>query len=42
MPSVFALFAFVLLVVGGYGYINQPAQEPPWNQVIPGFAFSPY
>lgn len=42
MPSVFALFAFVLLVVGGYGYINQPAQEPAWNQVIPGFAFSPY
>ncbi|WP_394672948.1 glycosyltransferase [Limnobacter sp.] len=42
MPSVFALFAFVLLVVGGYGYINQPEQVPPWNQVIPGFAFSPY
>ena len=42
MPSVFALFAFVLLVVGGYGYVNQPEQVPPWNQVIPGFAFSPY
>lgn len=42
MPSVFALFAFVLLIVGGYGYINQPVQEPPWPQVIPGFAFSPY
>lgn len=42
MPSVFAMFAFVLLVVGGYGYTNQPAQEPPWTQVVPGFAFSPY
>jgi exo-beta-1,3-glucanase (GH17 family)/cellulose synthase/poly-beta-1,6-N-acetylglucosamine synthase-like glycosyltransferase len=42
MPSVLALFAFVLLVLGGYGYVNQPTQEPPWNQVIPGFAFSPY
>lgn len=42
MPAVFAMFAFVLLVLGGYGYINQPTQEPPWTQVIPGFAFSPY
>lgn len=42
MPSVFAMFAFVLLVVGGYGYTNQPTQEPPWTQVVPGFAFSPY
>lgn len=42
MPSVLALFAFVLLVLGGYGYVNQPAQEPPWTQAIPGFAFSPY
>ena len=42
MPSVLALFAFVLLVLGGYGYVNQPTQEPPWNQAIPGFAFSPY
>lgn len=42
MPSVFAMFAFVLLVVGGYGYTNQPAQEPPWTRIVPGFAFSPY
>jgi exo-beta-1,3-glucanase (GH17 family)/cellulose synthase/poly-beta-1,6-N-acetylglucosamine synthase-like glycosyltransferase len=42
MPAVLAMFAFVLLVLGGYGYINQPAQEPPWTKVIPGFAFSPY
>ncbi|MDP3189049.1 glycosyltransferase [Limnobacter sp.] len=42
MPSIFVLFAFVLLVVGSYGYTNQPVQEPPWTKVIPGFAFSPY
>ncbi|HEX4919034.1 MAG TPA: glycosyltransferase [Limnobacter sp.] len=42
MPSILALFAFVLLVLGGYGYINQPAQEPPWVDTIPGYAFSPY
>lgn len=42
MPSIFALCAFVLLVFGGYGYVNQPAQEPPWPEVVPGFAFSPY
>lgn len=42
MPSILALFAFVLMVVGGYGYLNQPAQEPQWTRVIPGFAFSPY
>ncbi len=42
MPSIVALFAFVLLVLGGYGYSNQPVQEPPWTDVIPGFAFSPY
>ena len=42
MPAVLALFAFVLLVLGGYGYVNQPVQEPPWTKVVPGFAFSPY
>lgn len=42
MPSIFALFAFVLLVLGGYGVVNQPTQEPTWPEVIPGFAFSPY
>ncbi|HEX4878966.1 MAG TPA: glycosyltransferase [Limnobacter sp.] len=42
MPSILALFAFVLLVLGGYGYVNQPAQEPPWADTIPGYAFSPY
>lgn len=42
MPSLLALFAFVLMVLGGYGYVNQPVQEPPWTRVIPGFAFSPY
>lgn len=42
MPSILTLFAFVLLVLGGYGYVNQPAQEPPWTDVVPGFAFSPY
>ncbi|WP_370263155.1 glycosyltransferase family 2 protein [Limnobacter sp.] len=42
MPSILALFAFVLLVLGGYGYVNQPAQEPPWVDIIPGYAFSPY
>ena len=42
MPFLVALFAFVLMVLGGYGYINQPAEEPAWPQVISGFAFSPY
>ncbi|MDH4394992.1 MAG: glycosyltransferase family 2 protein [Limnobacter sp.] len=42
MPSLLALFAFMLMVLGGYGYVNQPVQEPPWTRVIPGFAFSPY
>lgn len=42
MPSLLALFAFVLMVLGGYGYLNQPVQEPQWTRVVPGFAFSPY
>ena len=42
MPFILALFAFVLLVLGGYGYISQPVQEPPWSDVVSGFAFSPY
>lgn len=42
MPSILALCAFVLMVLGGYGYVNQPIEEPPWPQVIPGFSFSPF
>ncbi|HEY1059465.1 MAG TPA: glycosyltransferase [Limnobacter sp.] len=42
MPSFLALCAFVLMVFGGYGAVNQPVQEPAWPDVIPGFAFSPY
>ncbi|MDX1669712.1 MAG: glycosyl hydrolase family 17 protein, partial [Limnobacter sp.] len=34
--------SFILFVLGGYGYFNQPQSEPAWPEVIPGFAFSPY
>jgi exo-beta-1,3-glucanase (GH17 family)/cellulose synthase/poly-beta-1,6-N-acetylglucosamine synthase-like glycosyltransferase len=36
------VLAFVLFVFGLWGYFNNPSQEPPWPNKIPGFAFSPY
>jgi exo-beta-1,3-glucanase (GH17 family) len=42
LPLVLMVVSFVLFVLGGYGYFNQPQSEPPWPEVIPGFAFSPY
>lgn len=36
------MFAFVLFVFGVWGYFNNPIEEPPWPEKIPGFAFSPY
>lgn len=42
MPAFLIVITFVLCVLGGYGYINQPIEEPAWPAQIPGFAFSPY
>ena len=36
------VLAIAFLTVTLWGYSNRPAQEPPWPEIIPGFAFSPY
>ena len=39
----FAVLAIVAAItVGGWAYLNQPYDEPPWPKVIQGFALSPY
>lgn len=40
--SILIVLSFVLFVLGGYSYFNQPTPEPEWPDVIPGFAYSPY
>ena len=36
------VLAIAFLTVALWAYSNRPAQEPPWPDIIPGFAFSPY
>lgn len=36
------VLVIAFLTVSLWAYSNRPAQEPPWPEVIPGFAFSPY
>ncbi|NNJ91317.1 MAG: glycosyltransferase [Gammaproteobacteria bacterium] len=36
------VLAIAFLTVALWAYSNRPAQEPPWPEIIPGFAFSPY
>jgi exo-beta-1,3-glucanase (GH17 family)/cellulose synthase/poly-beta-1,6-N-acetylglucosamine synthase-like glycosyltransferase len=36
------VLVIAFLTVSLWAYSNRPAQEPPWPEIIPGFAFSPY
>jgi len=40
--NILIVLTIAFLTVALWAYSNRPAQEPPWPEVIPGFAFSPF